>query len=30
MCGRRDQADKTVRIAMAGKYTQLADAYLSC
>jgi CTP synthase len=25
----RDAADKTVRIAMAGKYTQLADAYLS-
>src|SRR3954463_16034695 len=29
MVRRRDQADKTVRIAMAGKYTQLADAYLS-
>jgi CTP synthase len=29
MVRRHDQADKTVRIAMAGKYTQLADAYLS-
>jgi CTP synthase len=29
MVRRRDQAAKTVRIAMAGKYTQLADAYLS-
>jgi CTP synthase len=29
MVRRRDQADSTVRIAMAGKYTQLADAYLS-
>src|SRR4051794_4177524 len=29
MVRRRDQADQTVRIAMAGKYTQLADAYLS-
>jgi CTP synthase len=29
MVRRRDQAEKTVRIAMAGKYTQLADAYLS-
>ncbi|HEX6714992.1 MAG TPA: CTP synthase [Thermoleophilaceae bacterium] len=29
MVRRRDQADKTVRIAMAGKYTQLEDAYLS-
>jgi CTP synthase len=26
---RHDQAEDTVRIAMAGKYTQLADAYLS-
>src|SRR3954451_24823170 len=29
MVRRRDQADSTVRIAMAGKYTQLEDAYLS-
>src|SRR5438067_1417116 len=29
MVHRRDRADKAVRIAMAGKYTQLADAYLS-
>jgi CTP synthase len=29
MVRRRDGADKTVRIAMAGKYTQLEDAYLS-
>jgi CTP synthase len=29
MVRRHDQADQTVRIAMAGKYTQLADAYLS-
>jgi CTP synthase len=29
MVRRRDAADKTVRIAMAGKYTQLEDAYLS-
>jgi CTP synthase len=29
MVHRRDQAQETVRIAMAGKYTQLADAYLS-
>jgi CTP synthase len=29
MVRRRDSADKTVRIAMAGKYTQLEDAYLS-
>src|SRR5258708_10396125 len=29
MVRRRDQADKTVRIAMAGKYTQPAAAYLS-
>src|SRR5215212_3573298 len=29
MTRRRDQADSTVRIAMAGKYTQLQDAYLS-
>jgi CTP synthase len=29
MVRRRDAADKTVRIAMAGKYTQLSDAYLS-
>jgi CTP synthase len=29
MVRRHDRADKTVRIAMAGKYTQLADAYLS-
>src|SRR3954463_12788099 len=29
MARRRDQATETVRIAMAGKYTQLADAYLS-
>src|SRR4051812_26330737 len=29
MARRRDQATDTVRIAMAGKYTQLADAYLS-
>jgi CTP synthase len=29
MVRRRDAADKIVRIAMAGKYTQLADAYLS-
>jgi CTP synthase len=29
MARRRDHADKTVRIAMAGKYTQLSDAYLS-
>src|SRR5213078_3602046 len=29
MVRRRDHADRTVRIAMAGKYTQLADAYLS-
>jgi CTP synthase len=29
MARRRDQADSTVKIAMAGKYTQLSDAYLS-
>jgi CTP synthase len=29
MVRRRDSADSTVRIAMAGKYTQLEDAYLS-
>jgi CTP synthase len=29
MIRRHDQATDTVRIAMAGKYTQLADAYLS-
>jgi CTP synthase len=29
MVRRHDQAKDTVRIAMAGKYTQLADAYLS-
>jgi CTP synthase len=29
MVRRRDAADKSVRIAMAGKYTQLEDAYLS-
>jgi CTP synthase len=29
MVRRRDQASSTVRIAMAGKYTQLEDAYLS-
>src|SRR3954453_9286561 len=29
MVRRHDRASKTVRIAMAGKYTQLADAYLS-
>jgi CTP synthase len=29
MARRRDHATETVRIAMAGKYTQLADAYLS-
>jgi CTP synthase len=29
MVRRHDQAGSTVRIAMAGKYTQLADAYLS-
>jgi CTP synthase len=29
MVRRRDEASETVRIAMAGKYTQLADAYLS-
>src|SRR3954463_589197 len=29
MARRRDAADQTVRIAMAGKYTQLEDAYLS-
>jgi CTP synthase len=29
MVRRRDEAKDTVRIAMAGKYTQLADAYLS-
>jgi CTP synthase len=29
MVKRRDNASATVRIAMAGKYTQLADAYLS-
>ncbi len=29
MVHRRDQAETTVRIAMAGKYTQLEDAYLS-
>src|SRR3954452_7109788 len=29
MVRRRDQASRTVRIAMAGKYTQLEDAYLS-
>src|SRR5205823_11699530 len=29
MVRRRDEASQVVRIAMAGKYTQLADAYLS-
>src|SRR5213080_848514 len=29
MVGRRDKATESVRIAIAGKYTQLSDAYLS-